>query len=303
MFAAQRYARAWMEIGSAVRLEQLQRFALSSTSSTSWTTDQSRRCYWTIFVLERLFFPQYPYQTLANDDLFFPPSIAVPPPPSTRADEVSTSLAENRDSMPPEDIGVVAYMLKKISTWGKIAAYLHTICTGEVEVPWTADSKYNALVAEIYDNEFKVVETHLLRHVQFPQRTQEEILNYDQYWMPWVTWQMISHAAPAILNHPFIHLVSLRTNSTARMFLQQAMDQALFHSGWIFRLMTMCSDLQLQLNDPLIGHLIAAVATIPWLLQFSKKGTVSEKASQNLKMCMDFLETMAMTWPHLQEKV
>ena len=53
----------------------------------------------------------------------------------------------------------------------------------------------------------------------------------------------------------------------------------------------------------MIGHLVAAVGTIPWLLQFVEDEKVSQQAAQDVVWCSTFLSRMAGTWPHISHKV
>lgn len=118
--------------------------------------------------------------------------------------------------------------------------------------------------------------------------------------------QVISHASNAILNHPFIHLVALRGNrglSRSRLFLQQTVDQALFHCGWVFRLVQTCEVVGFEVYNPLVGHLVAATATISWLFQFSRDQRTAKRVNEDLARCERFLANMSNTWLHISQKV
>ena len=141
----------------------------------------------------------------------------------------------------------------------------------------------------------------------FPfKRQRDEILAYRQYWNPWLTTHVILHASLALLNHPFIHLVALRRNKgirQSRLFLQQVVDQELFHSGWVFWLIGIFEDLSVEISNPLIGLAVAATSTIPWLYQFVRNGKVARKAGQNLTKGQRFLERLSQIWPCVAYKV
>lgn len=110
----------------------------------------------------------------------------------------------------------------------------------------------------------------------------------------------------AILNHPFLHLFAIRKNrgfSQSRLFLQQTVDQVLYHAGWVVRLVRTCKELQFEISNPLVGRSIMATATIPWLLQFSEDAGVSKKATKDLTHRKDFLLELSSLWPHLSSKV
>lgn len=98
--------------------------------------------------------------------------------------------------------------------------------------------------------------------------------------------QALSHASMAILNHPFIRLVVLsgynRVLPQSRLFLQQTVEQALFRSGWVFHRIQTCEDLGFEIKDPLIGHLVAATATISWIFSLQR---TTELPEERRKIC------------------
>ncbi|KAM5511695.1 hypothetical protein FOXYSP1_06495 [Fusarium oxysporum f. sp. phaseoli] len=121
------------------------------------------------------------------------------------------------------------------------------------------------------------------------------------YWNPWMTTQIVWHAAQAILNHPFLHLVVLRSQDEipqSCLFLQQKVEMALYYAGWLFRIVRMTSGI-MSIVDPMLGVAVAATATVQWLFQFSKDTRVARRAQDDLSWCDEFLSHMALTWPHL----
>ena len=54
---------------------------------------------------------------------------------------------------------------------------------------------------------------------------------------------------------------------------------------------------------PLVGHLVAVVATIPWLFQRASDVKVAQKAKDDLDWCKSFLGRLSTTWPHIAQKV
>lgn len=158
----------------------------------------------------------------------------------------------------------------------------------------------------VYDCDAQLPAKHLLMNVAFTKRSQTEVLEQREYWIPWVLMQVQCHAYLAILNHPFIHLVAVRNGSKAShisgLFLQRTVDAALFHSGWVFRMLGICEGHRLDVYDPFVCQLVAAVATIPWLLQFAQDDKISQAATRNLAWCKTYLTRMSQVWVHLSEK-
>lgn len=294
-----------MTIGSASRLVSLRQNAPYSPPDERGPQDSTLLCLWSVFILEKTFpslVSRLPTIDLVTFD--YPSSAPLPPPtPMTRNEDQPPCFASEETI---QDLGINAYWLDKISFWGDVAIYLRDIHAGKVETPWSSHSAYARLVVKLHECEAKLPQKHLLRNVALSKRSPAEVSEQKEYWQPWATMQIVSHAAPALLNHPFIHIVAMRSNqgvSQSRLFLQQMVDQALFHAGWVFRLVHTCEGMKLEQHDPLIGHLVAATATIPLFFRFSKDQKVAQKAKQDLAKCEKFLSRMSDDWPHISQKV
>lgn len=294
-----------MAIGTASRLEACRTLATGSSSDASVDRDLSLRCRWSVYILETVFSPRL---CAFNEDIWaldFPSSASLPPAlPSPKHENYPSDLYSGYDAT--EDFGITAYYIRMVSLSGDVSSWLHHIQLGKSESPWSPESTYARLIARIYECDSQLPASHLLRNVAFSQRSLEEVLRHREYWIPWVLMQVECHAYLSILNHPFIHLAAVRNSSRGSqsgIFLQHTVDSALFHTGWVFRFLRLCENHQLELSDPIIGHLIATVATIPWLLQFVEDAKVSEKAVKDLDWCKSYLARMSTIWPHIAQKV
>lgn len=241
-----------------------------------------------------------------SNETEFPTSAPLPPPLAIAGnDDCPPDLYNNSEDM-VGDLGICEYSIKMVSIWGSLSSYLHQVRLGKAELAWSPGSEHSRLIAKVYEHESHLPHKHLVRNVHFSKRPPDELFEQREYWAPWMVMQVISHSAPAILNHPFIHVVAMRDGSTSpqsRFFLQQIVDLAIFHSGWVFRLLRTCEELQFEITDPLIGHIVAATATIPWLFQFASDLTVAQTAKEDLAWCKTFLKHMSLTWPHISQKV
>jgi len=302
------YARAWMTIGTATRLQELH-----DLSSLGRTPDPSHarshtRLFWCVFVLGRMFFPQR-WRSPAIEHRPGLPSSTPAPPASLVFVGSSEATASDFESVGDgmEDLGIISYAFEWVSLWDGLASWLHKLRLGENEVPWVAGSGYAALNVTMFETEAKLHPRHLMRHNLFLQRTSEDLRQHCIYWKPWLLMQISSHSLPAILNHPFVHTVALRrrryTRAQSRHFLQQTVDQALFHSGWVFRLTDTWIDLGLGCDDPLVGFFVASVATIPLLFQYAPDQNISKLAKEDLTRSKRFLSIMGPKWPHIAKKV
>lgn len=293
-----------MAIGAASRLYNLQTMLCGGASPDTSIS----RTYWSVFLLERLFFSSALEPSSAEAP--YPDSAPLPPSPSSVTvaggpSDLQSSATPAAEETRSKDIGVNEYCLRMISTWGRTRSYLHRLRQGHVEKPWLSDSTHTKLSIELIEFEAQLCGQHLLINVAFPKRTAEEISQHREYWNPWITTQIVWHATQAILNHPFLHHVVLRSqvgNPQSCLFLQQKLDLALYHAGWVFRLLQTSENL-LDIVNPLIGDVVAATATIAWVYQFTRDSKVALRARNDLGLCERFLTRMALAWPHILHKV
>ncbi|TVY68282.1 Quinic acid utilization activator [Fusarium oxysporum f. sp. cubense] len=296
--------RAWMSIGTATRLESV-RNLWKSNSIPNQESAEENRCYWSIYMIEAVFFPHMPRAPTHDQTRKYPPSVEPPPPIPLDANDFNAPDFDNAVGS-SDDIGINTHAGRMIAVWSQVACHLHEIRRGEVQIPWLPESTYSKLNLALFEYEAQFNQRHLMRSL-FPfKRTSDEIQAYREYWNPWLTTHLVLHASLALLNHPFIHLVALRRNkgmSQSRLFLQQVVDQALFHSGWVFWLVGIFEDLNIEICNPLIGLAVAATSTIPWLYQFVKNAKVASKASQNLAKGQRLLQRLSKTWPCMSHKL
>ncbi|RGP77230.1 hypothetical protein FLONG3_4745 [Fusarium longipes] len=302
--AACKPAQAWMTIGTLSRLEALRRISQHTLVESPSDLEASLRCHWTVFLLEQTFTPQERIAFRDDDESRYPTSAPIPPslPPVTDGEYPSDLFSEDAQ----EDLGITAYYIKILGIWGHLSSYLHQIRIGKAASPWSPGSMHYILCAQLYEYDSKTPHIHLLRSVHFTKRQSMDLIEHREYWIPWVLQQVSSHGTTAILNHPFVHLVAMRDRQHGlppRQFLQQTVDLTLYHSAWVFKFLRFCEEHNLEIYDPLIGHLVAVVATIPWLFQRAIDPKIAQKARDDLAWCKTFLETLSITWPHIAHKL
>ncbi|KAM6522927.1 hypothetical protein FALCPG4_012539 [Fusarium falciforme] len=293
---------ACMTTGAAARLDSLRR---PQRHGSSLANELDVRCFWSVYMLETIFFPHVPNAPEMDKSSQHPPSVEPPPPIPYDNNQVDAPDLDISDGT-TEDLGINRYCVEMISVWGKVASLLHRTRLGEVETPWLPGSTFSRLNVLLYEYEAQLHHKHLLRNLFPSKRSSDEICSYLEYWHPWLTMHMTLHASLALMNHPFIHLVALRRKKgvyQSRLFLQQVIDQALLHTGWVVWLVDMFKDASFEIYNPLLGSIVAAIATIPWLYQFAKDNKVSRKAVEDLDKCEMFLQRLSFTWPHISRKL
>ncbi|KID65088.1 Transcription factor, fungi, partial [Metarhizium hybridum] len=304
------YARSWMTIGAASRLESL-RLSQSRHLPSAPNSDAISRCHWSIFVLETMFTPSLVLPARKPGRPKFPSSPNAPAPVASLTVASSHShcpdLSSNvqHDGSSP-DLGINANTLQLISIWGDIVAYLQDVRHGLSDMPWLNTSRHAKLEVSFYEFEVRVSSLHMLRHASFPDRLMAEIDAKREYWMPWLTMEILHHASKAALHNPFVQLFALRGSNAKTQpgsYLQKAIDQALFNYEWVARIIQMIQGASFELYDPLIGSAVAATATIPWIFQFARDEAVAVKAGQNLELFETFLDGLSLRWPHLGIKL
>lgn len=290
-------ARAWMTIGTAARLQAF-RDLTQQKQYEAREKDNNSRCYWSIFILERAFSCQSNTTERKRSPPSYP-SCAPWPPLSQSADPASVDEGV-------KDSGALTYCIQIISIWGDLSSYLHELRFGKVEKPWLPNSANAQLVLQLYEYEATWSPNHNLRNASLPSRSVPELSMHQEYWTLWAFLQIAFHAVSGVLNHPFIHLVA--TSGSSRIpkpkhFLQKTVDLALFHCGWVSRLLRTFDIFPFEINDPLVGHFVAATATILWFFQFVRDSKVSKKAREDREKCEQFLERVSVHWPHIAQKV
>ncbi|KAF5614602.1 C6 transcription factor [Fusarium sp. NRRL 25303] len=300
---SQQITRAWMTAGTAARLEALRVLSLDNTPSS--TDDSVSRAHWSVFMLERLFVP-------TMSDAFGPgvPDFPISPTkPLAPQSTLLTPIPERAQAQPrtilSSDPGIIGVHLRLVSIWGKLRSYLHSLRRGVTEKPWSPDSTHTKLNIELIEHEALIDSSYFLSRALLPSRTTAEISSHREYWDPFMASQIIWHAIHAVLNHPFVHLFLLRSSRDVPpscLFLQQRIDMALFHTGSLFRILQSFVDL-MNIVDPMVADFVAAAATVSWFFQFSADPKISRRAREELGKCDTFLSHVAVTWPHVNQKV
>lgn len=266
-------------------------------SASSW-------CYWSILILESAFSSQPGARIQGIDPPDCPRSPARPLPLSVAAGQKGHPDLFDSNEVNGRDYGINTYCLQKVQIWGEIVSYMESIRTGKYDS--SSIASHNQLTLKMYESESQLSYHHLFRKVEFQHRQPSELSGNREYWTPWTLMQISYHGSQAALNNPFLHLVALRGSrgvSQARSFLQETLDRALFHSSWVSRFLQICEDLQFYISDPLIGQIVAATATVPWLFQFVRDDAISSRARRDFETCERALGRISTHWPHLAQMV
>ncbi|KAF3354223.1 hypothetical protein VdG1_07688 [Verticillium dahliae VDG1] len=263
-----------MCIGTASRLETLRVLSRQASPAASDTEDADvdALCYWSVFILEKAPSPTYTVLSSQDDAPALPSNPCLPPGVSEPALE-AVQIGHQQTQDPKA--GIVSPSVQIISIWGDICAYLSSIRKGKTEVPWCSNSTYSQIQVQLHQFELDLAPPHRFENILVKQRSPSELHSYGEYWSPWTIMQLSSHAA----------LTSL------------------FHTGWVIRLLQTFEEMELEINDPLMGHQVAATAIIPCLFQFSQDQQMASKAREGLYLCERCLEHLSVKWPHIRHNL
>ncbi|PPJ53267.1 hypothetical protein CBER1_11938 [Cercospora berteroae] len=275
----------------------------------------SARVAWCLLLLQRCFFPNSPEQDSSAPKWI--PGLPSHSYPQATLEAMENSLDNVKRGV--KDFGINAYAWEWMAVSGRVTHWIHRLrqqltatssSRTKISPSWAEGSSYTLLNNLLFETEAKLHPRHLLRHTgPLTMWTSARLEQDRDYWRPWLVMQITSHAIPALLNHPLIHILLLRSTAGddgrhhSRHFMQQVIDQALFHSGWVSRLVAMLRDSSLSICDPFIWHLVMTVATIPWFFQFAEDEKVMSRAVEDLSIAKAFLADLAEQWPHVSRKL
>ncbi|KAJ5623063.1 hypothetical protein N7490_011668 [Penicillium lividum] len=179
---------------------------------------------------------------------------------------------------------------------------------GQPKDAWVASSTYSHLVEEIYRFEISLPQIHRFKNLGLSSRLPGDIAQYREYWASWLLLQITFHTTHALLNHPVFHVLghersgNKRSNFRPPSFVQNTIDQAILHAGWTSQLIGIANDLNIEMNDPVIGHQVIVCATVHWIFSFASNATVAERAISDLGKCQQFIVEIASRWPQFGGK-
>ncbi|KIV90094.1 hypothetical protein PV10_07436 [Exophiala mesophila] len=294
--------QAWLTVGVAVRLAICTySSSLTTSRSNARKSDDYSRCFWTLFVLDKIYGTSFQSLTAVPDEGILPEKPVSVRTPSSNAN-MRPEGPRGVQVQEAADEGISSYCLNLISTWGQLMAFLKDIKQGQIEDAWTPNSVYQKIKSLMFRFETLLPEVHRFQNANLRERTRSEWSADYEYWSGWILAQMMYHTIHCTLNHPFIHLADVHSRQRHRSpsFLQHATDQAILHAAWIVRILELLMDRDFTIFDPFIGHLASMGATVLFFLRFSRDRALASRASKNFEVCRQFVDRMADLHPHLQ---
>ena len=199
--------------------------------------------------------------------------------------------------------GIWTFMVQLSTLWSEVRCYVSHCADGSTKPPWSLDSGYAVIGANLMNLETKLPTIHRYDSVKFLDRSKEELQRNRGYWSPWLYLQFTYHAVHSMLNHPFLY--SSRPQQSIQLavpntFWKTSSELALIHTTWIVRLVDMVWEKDYRISDPFLGHCVAIAATIHIYYCQAADTQVRETAQSKLATCMKFLRELAAVWPVCQ---
>ncbi|TVY27038.1 hypothetical protein LHYA1_G004755 [Lachnellula hyalina] len=260
--------------------------------------EERRRCFWSLFLLKRLHGADFMVLDFSADDNFpwYPETTSNP---QTQPVEASSSVEIDPEVL--TDKGIVAYAIQQSEVWFKTTRYAWRRGKPSSLPPWSAQSEYSTVLAQLMDFETRMPYTYRFKPAKFSQQPLEHLNANRDYWGPWLFVQFLYHTNLCLLNHPLLLSLRLRNFKCVipEIFLQHTSDLISSHASWIINFIDMLEGKQFKVTDPFLGHCVAIVATI-YLQESFVDDLARRKDKQDcFDKCLRFIRGFGAQWPHV----
>ncbi|KAJ5671765.1 hypothetical protein N7507_000892 [Penicillium longicatenatum] len=263
--------------------------------------DERKLCYASVTMLQNLQGPSQQWSTQGVLDRSVSTGLATP---------IFETLIPRMDSRrggsdPKRDIGINAAVMHTTDLWALACKYAMGNAGGDTNPPWFPQSDYATITYWHTEHESCMPLKFRLHASRFPDYNPTDLQANRDYWGPWLFYQIVWHAVPCLLNHPFLLSMRLRNfrRTMPQSFLRNSFEQLTLHSGWIIHFLELFERKGYEVSDPTLGHCVAIVATIYLQHSFADDQTFSRKAQTGFEKCLRFLRLMGRRWPHIDRQV
>ncbi|GLB11926.1 hypothetical protein AtubIFM57258_009200 [Aspergillus tubingensis] len=262
--------------------------------------ERKKRLFWSLQLLEQ----SYGRQTgilRTSTEIWRPPYFATdgdqdshkatgPPPPPMPQDSVGCTN--------PHDTGIWNMSNQFGWVWSNVRGYVSDCARSKMKEPWRHESMYSMILSDLTEVENRTPFCHRYDHVQFYERTGEELSYELAYWVPWLKLQFMYHAILTVLNHPFLYIMASRQNPNLAIpnsFWRRSSELVVLHATWIVRLIDMVVEKEVRLSDPFFAHVAAIAATVQLYYCCAGDPRLKYKSRVDYAKCREFLRTFATT--------
>jgi hypothetical protein len=271
--------------------------------------EERRRCYWSIVLLKNIYVGHSGTICFIRDEKTpkFPQS---PQPPDSISSQMTDAALEQPESTNNSqgrlDLGVAAYVIQLSEIWQKTVRYAHR--RGKVSglPPWSAQSDYSQVTAELMDSETTLPYKYRFRPARFAEQDGARLQEHRDFWASWIFLQMLYHTILCLLNHPLLLSLRLRSFTVTmvpEVFLQHTADLTATHTEWIVHLLTLCERKEFEIYNPFLAQSAAIAATIYLQQSYSENSAVRSTKQECFRMCVSLIKRLGRYWPHIEQLV
>jgi hypothetical protein len=233
-----------------------------------------------------------------------------PPPPAGISSQMTDAALEQPEttstSQGASDLGVVAYVIQLSEVWHKTARHAHRRGKAGGLPPWSTQSDYSQITAELMDVETTLPYKYRFRPVRFAEQDGTRLQEHRDFWASWVFLQMIYHTVLCLLNHPLLlslRLRSFRVTMIPEVFLQHTADLTATHTEWIVHLLDLCERMEFEVHNPFLAHSAAIAATIYLQQSYSEDSAIRSTKKECFRKCVSFVKRLGLYWPYIEQLV
>ncbi|KAJ5452925.1 hypothetical protein N7445_001108 [Penicillium cf. griseofulvum] len=214
-------------------------------------------------------------------------------------------IARGNSGVSKPDIGIIGSSVYTSELWAMACNYAASHVGVDAHPPWSPNSDYTMINFRHCEHESLMPLRFRLHASRFQDHPAAELQARRDYWSPWLFFQLVWHAVPCLVNHPFLLSMRLRNfrRTMPQSFLRNSFEQLTFHSGWVIHFLELIEAKSFEVSDPTIGQCVAIVATIYLQHSFVEDQTFNRKAQTGFEKCLRFLRNMGRRWPHIDRQV
>ncbi|CEO60779.1 hypothetical protein PMG11_05319 [Penicillium brasilianum] len=262
--------------------------------------DEKRLCYASIMMLQNLQGTSQSWCLGESNDQQGDSTLATPSFEKSIAQRYS-----RRDVSDSKlDIGIISANMCTSELWSLACKYAINHGNFDTNPPWHPQSDYLTISYWHTEHESCMPLRFRLHASRFSEQTPENLQANRDYWSPWLFFQIVWHAVPCLLNHPFLLSMRLRNfrRTMPQSFLRNSFEQLTLHSGWIVHFLELIESKNFEVSDPTLGHCVAIVGTIYLQHSFVEDHNFSTKAQTGFEKCLRFLHKVGHRWPHVDQQ-
>ncbi|KAJ5277360.1 hypothetical protein N7524_003513 [Penicillium chrysogenum] len=273
---------------------------LESLSNLETERDERKLCHVSLIMLKNLHGSLHPPKD--SLDLLAEPGEIVSP---LGAMIFNKEIARGTSGDSKPDIGINGSSVYTSELWAMACNYAASHVGVDAHPPWSPNSDYAMINFRHCEHESLMPLRFRLHASRFQDYPPAELQAHRDYWSPWLFFQLVWHAVPCLLNHPFLLSMRLRNfrRTMPQSFLRNSFEQLTFHSGWVVHFLELIEMKNFEVSDPTIGQCVAIVATIYLQHSFVEDQAFNRKAQTGFEKCLRFLRNMGHRWPHVDRQV